>query len=158
MTLSDEREVVFRLPTGTDQEELSGLLEDNEGTALTTLLTRCVRRIGADDHPDTESIAGLPAQARAEIEQRMRQVAPSVAQTMDAVCSGCGRAFTAPFDVQRFFLGELRTDGTRLYQEVHYLAYHYHWAESEIMAMTRDRRQTYIDVLADAVGALNDAG
>lgn len=160
MTLSgaDGREVAFRLPTGADQEELSELLEENEAVALTALLARCVRRIGADEHPDTASIAGLPARARAEIEERMRQVAPSVAQTMDAVCSGCGRAFTAPFDVQRFFLGELRTDGTRLYQEVHYLAYHYHWAEGEIMAMTRDRRQTYIDVLADAIGALNDGG
>jgi hypothetical protein len=40
---------------------------------------------------------------------------------------------------------------------VHYLAYHYHWAESEIMEMTRDKRRTYIDVLAEAIGALNDA-
>ena len=161
MTLSataaggEGREVAFRLPTGADQEELSDLLDGNEGAALTALLARCVRRIGMDDNPGQESIAGLPALARAEIEEGMRQVAPSVAQTMDATCTECGRAFTAPFDVQRFFLGELRSDA-RLYQEVHYLAYHYHWAESEIMAMTRDKRQRYIDVLADAIGALND--
>lgn len=161
MTLSasaagrDDREVAFRLPTGADQEELSELVEDNEGAALTALLARCVRRIGTEDNPGEEPVAGLPALARAEIEERMRQVAPSVAQTMDARCTGCGRTFTAPFDIQRFFLGELRSDA-RLYQEVHYLAYHYHWAEGEIMAMTRDKRQRYIDVLADAIGALND--
>jgi hypothetical protein len=152
----DGCEVVFRLPTGADQEELSGLLEDNEAAALTALLARCVRRIGADQDPDEASVAALPARARAEIEDRMRQVAPNVGQTMDASCTECGRAFAAPFDIQRFFLGELRTDGARLYQEIHYLAYHYHWSESEIMAMTRDKRQTYIDVLADAIGALND--
>jgi hypothetical protein len=152
------REVAFRLPTGADQEELSHLLAENEGAALTALLARCVRRIGDDAHPDEETIAGLSAPVRHEIEERMRRVAPSVAQTMDARCPECGRAFTAPFDVQRFFLGELRTSGVRLYQEVHYLAYHYHWAESEIMALTRDKRQTYIDVLADAIGALNDGG
>jgi hypothetical protein len=162
MTLSaaaagrDGCDVVFRLPTGADQEELSGLLDENEGATLTALLARCVHRLGADEAPGTQAIAALPALARAEIEERMRQVAPSVAQTMDARCPECGRAFAVPFDVQRFFLGELRTDGARLYQEVHYLAYHYHWAESEIMAMAREKRHAYIEVLADAIGARND--
>ena len=52
-------------------------------------------------------------------------------------------------------LGELRTDGELIYQEVHYLAYHYHWSEHEIMEMTRDKRRKYIDVLADAIEVLN---
>ena len=39
---------------------------------------------------------------------------------------------------------------------MHYLAYHYHWSEGEIMAMTRDKRRTYIDVLADAIEVLNN--
>ena len=46
-----------------------------------------------------------------------------------------------PFDLHRFFFGELRTDSDLLYRQVHYLAYHYHWGESEIMAMPRDKRQ-----------------
>ena len=162
MTLSaaaigrDGCEVVFRLPTGADQEALSEVLEDNEGAALTALLARCVRRIDTNQRPDLTTVAALPALARAEIETRMRQVAPIVAQTMDARCAECGRSFTVPFDIQRFFLGEMRTDGARLYHEVHYLAYHYHWGEGEIMAMTREKRQTYIDVLSDAIEALND--
>jgi hypothetical protein len=161
MTLSsaaagrDDCEVAFRLPTGADQEELARLLDANEGAALTALLARCVLRLGAD-YPGMETIAALPTLARAEIEERMRQVAPSVAQTMDARCPECDRAFTVPFDIQRFFLGELRTDGARLYQEVHYLAFHYHWAESEIMTMAREKRHAYIEVLAEAIGALND--
>jgi hypothetical protein len=149
-------EVVFRLPTGADQEALSGLLEDNEAAALTALLARCVLRIGDDEGTDEPSVAALSAPARAEIEERMRQVAPSVAQTMDARCTECGRGFTAPFDIQRFFLGDLRADGDRLYEEVHYLAFHYHWSEGEIMAMGRDRRHRYLDVLSDAIEALND--
>jgi hypothetical protein len=155
MTLADGRPVEFRLPTGADQELLADRLAENEAAALTTLLARCLFRLG-DQTPDEDAVAALPASVRAEIEQRMREVAPSVAQTIDVRCTACGRMFAAPFDIQRFFLGELRTDGALLYQEVHYLAYHYHWAESEIMEMTRDKRRTYIDVLADAIGALND--
>ena len=155
-TLADGRDLVFRLPTGADQEELAGRLAENEAAALTALLARCLLRLGPVEHPGPDELAALPVTVRAEIEDRLRAVAPSVAQTMDAQCTECGRAFVAPFDVQRFFLGELRTDGAALYQEVHYLAYHYHWAEAEIMDMTRDKRRTYIDVLADAIGALND--
>ncbi|MFC0541505.1 T4 family baseplate hub assembly chaperone [Kutzneria chonburiensis] len=153
-TLKDGQEITFRLPTGADQEELSGRLAVNEAEALTALLARCVLDLGGA-RPDAERIAALPAITRLEIEERMRRAAPKVEQTLAAACAECGRTFVAPFDIHRFVFGELRTDNTLLYQEVHYLAYHYHWSESEIMAMTRDKRQTYIDVLADAIEVLN---
>jgi len=180
MTLSgDGTRVEFRLPTGADQELLSQRLAADEAGALTALLSRCVLRIGPDgpdsaapdglpggapdeppdgapdEPPDEDRVAALPAAARSEIEHRMRELAPEVEQTLEAQCAECGRAFAAPFDIHRFFFGELRTDATTLYQEVHYLAYHYHWSEGEIMAMTRDKRHQYIDVLADAIEVLN---
>lgn len=145
----------FRLPTGADQEELAELATTDEGVAVTRLLARCVRRIGADDEPD---MAALPAAARAELEDHMARLAPRVEQTMDVPCPECGRTFLAPFDIHRYLLGELSTDRELLYQEVHYLAFHYHWSEQEIMSMTRDRRRTYIDVLGDAIEVLNGAG
>ena len=86
----------------------------------------------------------------------MRLLAPGVEQVMEAGCAECGRTFLVPFDVQRFFFGELRTDRDLLYREVHYLAYHYHWSEHEIMSMTRDKRRTYLEVLAEEIERLND--
>jgi hypothetical protein len=159
MTLSQaaagdgEAEVAFRLPTGADQEELSSRLAQDEAGALAGLLGRCLQRIGGQT-PPADAVSALSPLARAEIEEQMARLAPRVEQTMEAGCAECGRQFTAPFDVQRFFFGELRADG-QLYQEVHYLAYHYHWSEHEIMAMTRDKRRRYIDVLSDAIGELN---
>ncbi len=85
----------------------------------------------------------------------MEELAPKVGQAMDITCAECGRRFTAPVDIQRCFFGELRTDDDMLYREVHYLAYHYHWGEGEIMQLTRDKRQKYIEVLADAIEVLN---
>jgi hypothetical protein len=152
---ADPVEIRFRLPDGSDQEELSGRLAGNEAEALTLLLARCVLDIGGSGPPDAERTAALPARTRSAIEERMHELAPKVEQTMEVRCAECGRTFTAPFDIQRFFLGELRTDGDLLYQEVHYLAFHYHWGEREIMELTRDRRRRYIDVLADAIEVLN---
>lgn len=150
-----EDEVAFRLPTGADQEELSARLAHDETGALAGLLCRCVQRIGVQAPPGEDVVSALSPLARAEIEERMARLMPRVEQTMEASCAECGRLFTAPFDVQRFFFGELRTDGGQLYREVHYLAYHYHWSEREIMAMTREKRHTYIDVLSGAIEELN---
>ncbi|MDT7797379.1 MAG: hypothetical protein QOI78_812 [Actinomycetota bacterium] len=148
-------EVVFRLPNGADQEELAERLAVNEAEALTLLLSRCIERIGPDSSPTVAQVAALPSAVRAAIEERMRQLTPKIEQRLEAECSECGRGFVAPFDIHRFFFGDLRTDAGLLYREVHYLAYHYHWSEQEIMAMTRDKRRTYIDVLADAIEVLN---
>jgi len=34
-----------------------------------------------------------------------------------------------------------------LYEEVHHLAYHYHWAERDILEMTRFKRRRYLSLL-----------
>ncbi len=150
------REISFRLPNGADQEEISPWLAQNEAQALALLLVRCIQRIGPLAPPNEEQVTALSPRARAEIEEQMERLAPRVELAMEATCAECGRLFVAPFDPQRFFFGELRTDGDLLYREVHYLAYHYHWSEHEIMAMTRDKRRRYMEVLADEIENLNN--
>jgi transcription initiation factor IIE alpha subunit len=39
------------------------------------------------------------------------------------------------------------TGQERLYEEVHWLAYHYHWAEKDILEMTRSKRRRYLGLL-----------
>jgi hypothetical protein len=150
--------VRFRLPNGADQEEVSPWLMVNEARALTLLLERCIESIGPVTSPSEDQVAALSPRARTEIEQSMESLAPRVEQTMEATCAECGRAFLAPFDVQRFFFGDLRADSDLLYREVHYLAYHYHWSESEVMAMSREKRRLYLDVLGSEIERLNRGG
>ena len=150
------REVGFRLPNGADQEAVTPMLASNEAEALTALLGRAIQRIGPCAPPSIETVAALSPMARAEIEAAMQRVAPKVELNIETGCSECGRSFLVPFDVQRFFFGELRTDSELLYRQVHYLAYHYHWGEGEIMAMPRNRRQSYVELLADEIERLNN--
>src|SRR6267143_1987133 len=152
---ASRREVTFRLPTGADQEAVSSLLATNEAEALSLLLRRTIQRIGSCDFPSGEQITELSSLARAEIAAEMERVAPRVELNLETSCPECGRAFLVPFDIHRFFFGELRTDLHLLYQQVHYLAYHFHWSESEIMAMPGNKRQKYIELLADEIERLN---
>lgn len=151
------RELSFRLPNGGDQAAISPLVCQNEARALTILLERCIQSIGPWQNPGSELISRLSPLARLEIEQRMEAVAPQVELTMEADCPECGREFAVPFDLQEFFFGELRTSRDLLYREVHYLAYHYHWSEGEIMDLPREKRRKYIEVLAEEIERLNNA-
>lgn len=150
-------DITFRLPNGADQEALAPLLAVNEAQALSLLLQRCLYSVGPLQPPDAATIAGLSALARMEIEQQMERLAPQVEWTMESQCPECGRAYAIPFDIQDFFFGELHLSRDLLYREVHYLAYHYHWGERDIMAMPRQKRRAYIAMLAEELGKLHDA-
>ncbi|MGA7410477.1 MAG: DUF6760 family protein [Bryobacteraceae bacterium] len=150
------RQVRFRLPNGADQEALSLLLARNEAEALSLLLARTIQNLGKASSPSVEDVTAMSSMARAEIEAEMERVAPKVELNIETTCPECGRGFLVPFDLQRFFFGELRTDVDLLYRQVHYLAYHYHWAENEIMTMPGSKRQKYVELLAEEIERLND--
>lgn len=150
--------VTFRLPDGGDQEELSAWAAEDPAGAAAVLLRRCLLSVepGAAGGAVEDGLAALTPRARAEIEAEMERLAPQLDRTVQTRCAACGRTVLVPFDLRRCFFGQLRTDHDLLYREVHRLAYHYHWGESEILAMSRPRRHTYLDVLADEIGAGGD--
>jgi hypothetical protein len=151
------RDVEFRLPNGEDQEAISGMVEEDETEALTRLLARCIRRVGPLRDPAPEFINRLSQVTCGEILRHMETAAPHVDLTLAARCPECGREFAVPFDLQAFFLAECQTSRDLLYREVHYLAYHYHWSEREILALSREKRRNYIAILEEELGSVGHA-
>ena len=43
--------------------------------------------------------------------------------------------------------------GGDLFREVHLLAYHYHWSETDILELTGPRRRRYLALLAETLAA-----
>lgn len=151
--------ITFRLPNGTDQEALAPLLAaGDEEQASIQLLQRCVQGRNTEE---TAAITGLiekmSVDERAKIEATMLEVAPGVELTMEGICPECRQAFAIPFDLENFILQELRTSLGALTREVHYLAYHYHWSEREIMSMPRPKRRRYINMLSEELEKLRYA-
>ncbi|MFI6324339.1 hypothetical protein ACIBG8_42920 [Nonomuraea sp. NPDC050556] len=145
------RELVFRLPHGGDQEALSAVLQKNDAAALTALLERCILRIGPFEPAPPELVARLSPRARLAVERRMAELAPQLDLTMESTCPECGHGYSVPFEIQSFLFGELRVNAGLLRGELHYLAYHYHWSEQEIMDMPRERRRRYVAMLTDEI-------
>lgn len=159
MRLSTEaggQPVTFRLPNGEDQEMLGHLLDCDEELTADCLLARCVESLDGGRQPVKAEIMGSAA-AKAEIEQEMERLAPKIGANFAALCPECGRSFTVAFDLQEFVLAELNTRLDLLLKEVHYLAFHYHWSEQEILGMTREDRRRYIEVLSTEMERMHHA-
>ena len=129
------REVQYRLPNGADQEAVADLAASE---AVEVLLERCV-------------IAGAPlsVEEREAVIADMDARAPQIDLELELSCPECGHAFTTPFDCTSFFFSEIRAQSRHLMREIHYLALHYHWSESEILNLQRDRRRGYLALLSD---------
>jgi hypothetical protein len=62
-------------------------------------------------------------------------------------CPECSYTFSASFPVEEFVLRELGIDGQQLEREVHWLAFHYHWSENEILSLSTAKRKRYVELV-----------
>jgi len=138
-----EIEIEFRLPTGTDQEAMVGIVD--ESRAVSALLARCT---GLDE----AEIDALPASTRREIEDRMEELAPQVNIEINTTCPECGRRFTGETGWAAYCLGQMVGQSAVLEREIHLLAWHYHWSEADVLAMTRSKRRRYVALIEEELG------
>lgn len=140
--------VRFRLPTGADQEAAAALARRDLQAAADLVLQRCVMAVAGEDE---QPVNALPAPVARALPKVMADLDPQAEVLLNLTCPACGLAFVALFDTADYFHRELA--GQRdLYREIHLLAFHYHWSEADIMAMTRQKRRLYLGLLAEALG------
>jgi hypothetical protein len=122
---------MFRLPTCADI-----VAAQIERRPERELLSRCIR----------------PAVLRAPVLRRVLRaieaMAPSLSGELEAECAECGAAVEIYFDARSFALRELQGQATFIYGDTHLLAHHYHWSEADILALPRDRRIHYAEMLS----------
>ena len=58
----------------------------------------------------------------------------------------------------RFFFAEQSTELDRLIEEIHVLALHYHWSESEILRLPRSKRRRYLALLERTMASASSGG
>jgi hypothetical protein len=126
----------IRLPTGADLEAAADQAPDGLDAAARVLLERCVLEGSPDDSVD-DVLAELDPQADLRL---------------DMTCPACGHGFSVAFDAGDFLARELARDADALLREIHVLALHYHWPESELRTMPPRRRRRYLAVLSEGAG------
>lgn len=142
------REVTFRLPTGADQERVAVQARTDPSGAAAGLLSACVISI---DSAGVEHGGALDEEVAAALAARLAELDPQAETLLSVTCPACGEGFTAPLDAAGYVFEEVARRGRHLLREVHALAWHYHWSEAEILAMTAARRRRYLDLIDEAL-------
>lgn len=129
----DGTDVSFRLPRVSDLVELAG-----DERAREELVRRCVRP------------ARLSARRLRLVEAAMEELAPNLSRELEARCPACGHELLVEFDVQLYCIAELRLLAHSVFADVHAIAASFHWPESEILALPRERRVHYAELARSA--------
>jgi hypothetical protein len=138
--------VRFRVPNGEDQEAVASAAERSVNAAAELVLGRCIERV---ESADKEKLSDLPDVVLRELPAKMAVLDPQAEILLDLTCPECAAAFVVPFDAGDYFIRELALHERELYREVHALSLHYHWSEDAALGLSRRKRQTYFELLAD---------
>jgi hypothetical protein len=140
----DTWQVRFRMPNSID---LAALLSPKQSfpAARQMLIERCL--LAASQDGQARSVADLPEKVILRVADAMSEADPLADMRFALTCPACGHEWSAVFDIITFFWEELGAMARRLLREVHQLAQAYGWREAEILAMSSQRRQTYLEFL-----------
>jgi hypothetical protein len=100
--------MVFRLPTGADEERVAGALKANASEGMSALLTRCLVSVGDMPKQRREALgskvmADLTLGDRARIDRAFRRGIPGVDLMREVECEACGRRAERNLDLSSFF-------------------------------------------------------
>lgn len=135
---------VIHEPTGADDEAIAALggTRDERAAALwSRLVTLDGRRLSPDEW------TCLPPATRHAIALALAADSRTPELVFLAGCPTCAAHLELVIEPFSMLARELRVGGDRLFAEVHALAFHYHWAEREILSLPRPRRWRYLELL-----------
>ena len=89
----------------------------------------------------------LPDDLLAALADEMSARDPQAEVLLDLTCPACGSRWQALFDIAAFFWTELAAEAKRLLREVDALARAYGWREADILALSPQRRQAYLELV-----------
>lgn len=89
----------------------------------------------------------------AKAEAALAQADPLGDLELRAACPGCSGEVAEPLFLETFLLTELALEASRLMDEIHVLAFAYHWTEPDIMALPETRRRHYLARIREAWAA-----
>jgi hypothetical protein len=141
-------DVRFRLPTGADQEAVSGLAQTDLNAASSMLLRNCIGGIAREDGSTVEVIS---QSLETQLSSMMSDLDPQAELMLNMICPACSKNCSVIFDTASYLSKEMASHMEHIYREVHMLAFYYHWSESDIMGMTQKKRERYLDLLDETL-------
>jgi DNA-directed RNA polymerase subunit RPC12/RpoP len=134
--------VQCRLPTSAD---LLKIAKSATADGPDMLLRQCIvgaHHGGPNVDPDT-----LPAEVRRSVAEQIAAADPQADVQVEIACPKCRYRWSVMFDILSYFWNEIEDWAQRLLHDVHLLASSYGWSEHDILTMSAQRRQWYLQMI-----------
>jgi hypothetical protein len=125
--------------------DLEAVLHTPPQLARQTLLDRCISL--TDPLGNVATLEQAPDAVRNLAVEAFEKIHEGAEFTCEAICPQCGAVEMADLDIGRFLWFEVRSAARRLLREIHELASAYGWSESAILALSSERRQSYLELV-----------
>ena len=135
----------LRLPNTSDLVAIASIR--NLHVAKQVLLERCLL---SNSHSSSKSNPSAPTWNPAMLEainQAMLRADPQAVIELQLHCPNCTHTWNALLDIASYLWRELDTWMKRTLREVHCLARAYGWTESQILALSPNRRRLYLEMV-----------
>ena len=139
----DEYEINFRLPNSKDLELV--FAQSNQSNITEMILQRCILNVlkTGKEYSKTK----LPQTVVKVVLNRMNEIDPQANIQLSLTCPQCQHHWLGIFDIVSFLWNEINAWANRILREVHLLASTYGWRETDILSMTPQRRQKYLELI-----------
>jgi len=140
---TDGWRLVFRLPTSLD---LAAIAEQQTiDTARHLLAQRCL--VSAVIEGEELATTVLPEAVISLLATQIARHDPQAEIELALVCPACGQTWPLLFDIATFLWNKWDVQARRLLREVHLLASAYGWSEIDILNLSAERRQFYLELV-----------
>ena len=136
----------MRLATARDEilPQRDPRVRENEAYLTVLLLARVVTRLGSVPGVTTGTIEGLFASDLAFLQDLYRRINAEGHTHASVACPSCKHEFT--IDLAGDLPGGIVTYATeRLFEEVAYVAYHFHWSFEELLDLEHPVRRRFVE-------------
>jgi hypothetical protein len=134
--------IQFRLPNSYDLLKVSSRDYRSDPKKL---LAECIIDVQRNEHP---CIADeLPSQVMAVLDERMAMEDPQANIMMNLSCPACSHFWEAQFDIVSYLWTEIDSWAKHMLQDVAVLAAAFGWSESQILNLSPQKRQHYLDII-----------
>ena len=128
----------IRPVTGAD---LEAFLENDEAGNVEHMIRSCIL---FSDPPLPER---LTDDFVTMVSTKLSELDPQADLILDVTCPYCEHSFQNTFDAEHFFFQEVQMRQNQLEQEVHWLAFNYHWGVDEILSLSISKRKRYVELI-----------
>lgn len=134
----------LRVPCGVDEEFIANQPVDSDD--MPNLMLQ--RLLSCPDPQQPVSVHQLSMAEREKLDRALDEMSPQVGLQADIECPCCAQQQQAEIDPYAWIVRETAA----LDQDIHTIAWHYHWSEQEILRLPRNKRTAYLHMIDRARG------